>query len=62
MYWLVVLYFTSGIGLGEPPMVTLPTHYPTLQACKDAAAVWMSAASNPTKAVRQANCGSRFGK
>ena len=56
MSWILVLYFTCGVGCGEPVSVTLPLTYATEQGCKKAGNVWLSPNANPTQTVASFTC------
>ena len=42
MNWILVLYFTCGVGCTEPASVTLPFVYATDQECTEAGNGWLS--------------------
>jgi hypothetical protein len=56
MSWLLILYFTCGVGCAEPASVTLPLVYVTEQECTEAGNVWLSPNANPTRTVASFAC------
>ena len=56
-YYLLTLIFTCGQDCGEPPKVTLPTHYATAMECVQAGDQWITVHANPQKAIRTFTCG-----
>jgi hypothetical protein len=56
MNWILVLYFTCGVGCAEPASVTLPFVYATERGCDEAGNVWMSRNANPTRSVASFAC------
>ena len=56
MGWIVVLYFTCGVGCAEPASVMLPLAYATQQQCTEAGNVWLSPSANPTQTVASFTC------
>ena len=56
MNWILVLYFTCGVGCTEPASVTLPFVYATEQGCTEAGNVWLSPNANPTRTVASFAC------
>jgi hypothetical protein len=61
MSWILVLYFTCGLGCGAPGSVALPQTYATQQECTAAGNVWLSPSANPTRTVASFSCGSGSG-
>ena len=58
MSWILVLYFTCGVGCGGPGSVTLPLVYVTEQNCTEDGNVWLSRKANPTRTVASFACNS----
>ena len=56
MNWILVLYFTCGVGCGGPASVTLPFVYVTEQGCEEAGNVWLSRNGNPMRTVASFAC------
>ena len=56
MVYFLTLVFTCGVGCGYPSTVTLPMAYGSQGRCIAAGRVWLSAAANPDKAVRDFTC------
>jgi hypothetical protein len=56
MGWILVLYFTCGVGCGEPASVALPLTYATEQGCEEAGSVWLSPDVNPMQTVASFTC------
>ena len=56
MSWKLVLYFTCGLGCGDPISVALPQTYATQQECIVAGNVWLSPNANPTHTVANFSC------
>ena len=56
MNWILVLYFTCGVGCAEPASVTLPFVYATEQGCTEAGNVWLSRNANPARTVASFAC------
>ena len=56
MSWILILYFTCGVGCGEPVSLTLPFVYATEQGCEEASYVWLSSNANPTRTVATFAC------
>lgn len=56
MKYMLVIYFTCGVGCGTPSHVNLPTVYKTYAACAKAGAAWTAPAANPTKAISLYRC------
>ena len=61
MSWKLVLYFTCGLGCGDPISVALPQTYATQQECTAAGNVWLSLNANPAHAVASFSCGNGSG-
>ena len=61
MSWMLVLYFTCGVGCGAPGSVALPQTYATEQECIVAGNVWLSPNANPTQAIANFNCNNGSG-
>ena len=56
MSWILILYFTCGVGCTEPASVTLPFVYVTEQGCEEAGNAWLSPRANPTRTVASFAC------
>ena len=56
MGWILILYFTCGVGCGGPASVTLPFVYVTEQGCEEAGNVWLSPSANPMQTVASFTC------
>ena len=56
MNWILVLYFTCGVGCAEPTSVALPFVYATEQGCEEAGNVWLSRNGNPMRTVASFAC------
>ena len=56
MSWILILYFTCGVGCAEPASVTLPFVYVTEQGCEAAGNMWLSSNANPTRTVASFVC------
>ena len=56
MNWILVLYFTCGVGCAEPASVTLPFVYATEQGCTEAGNVWLRQNANPARTVASFAC------
>jgi hypothetical protein len=58
MGWILVLYFTCGVGCEEPASVALPMTYATQHECTEAGNVWLSPNANPMQTVASFTCNS----
>jgi hypothetical protein len=56
--WVLTLVLALG---GEPPTADIPTRYATLQACRNAGAIWLKPEANPMHTVRSFYCTLRPG-
>ena len=56
MGWILVLYFTCGVGCGWPISLALPLTYASQQECTAAGNVWLGPNANPTQTVASFTC------
>ena len=56
MSWILVLYFTCGVGCADTASVALPLAYASQQECTEAGNVWLSPNANQMQTVASFSC------